>query len=414
MRIDRFDRGPADIKGSMNMRQLFSILLVLSAAALAGCGSGGEHDTLSDPIAGVPPGGPGPVASSLSLLTSSPQLPSDGAGDATITALVRDANNNVLEGVSITFSSDSGSLTVIDTQTNVDGRALATLSVAGDPTNHSITVTAMTGGTAPLTSTVTVDVTGTTLSISGPQSLAQNDSGIFTVVLTDAGGNGIPNQTVDVTSSNGNTLSSASLTTDATGQAQVTVTAAAAGADTIGADALTLTATAGLTVSDDAFSISTPAAGTEVNLGVNQTVSAVWTIAGAAQVGQTINFSTTRGALSAPSAVTDGTGTATVTVMSANAGPGTVTATNPAATSTSVDVEFVATTSANIEVQANPFTVAPTEQSAITAVVSDAANNLVKNKGRHLCPRRCDRWCVDRGPVDYRQSGASPDLLHRQ
>ena len=130
-------------------------------------------------------------------------------------------------------------------------------------TNRPITVTADANG---VLGTVTIDVVGTTLSVSGPSALPQGDSATYTIVLTDAAGNGVANQTVDVTSSNGNTLAAASLTTDVGGQAQVDVTASAAGMDTISADALGLTATTDLNVSDDSFALTAPLAGAEILL----------------------------------------------------------------------------------------------------------------------------------------------------
>src|SRR5262249_52487677 len=50
------------------------------------------------------PGG----ASSIILLVSSPELESNGAGSVTLTAVVLDANNNVVSGAAVSFSADSG------------------------------------------------------------------------------------------------------------------------------------------------------------------------------------------------------------------------------------------------------------------------------------------------------------------
>ena len=108
------------------MRKL-NLLLLTIAAFLTACGS--SDDTLSG---GLGPGGQ-PVANigSLTLLTSSPQIPSDGANDATITALVRDSNNNVMESVPVVFTADSGSLVVTQPAiTDPGGQLTATLSTA--------------------------------------------------------------------------------------------------------------------------------------------------------------------------------------------------------------------------------------------------------------------------------------------
>ncbi len=360
------------------MRKLSTLLMLFMGLALGACSSGGTDDAFSGGGSGGPGGTPDePQPASVTVLTSSPQLQSAGVNDVTITALVRDAQNRVMEGVPVVFSSTSGLLVVNEVVTQANGTATASLGTAGDPTNRTITVTADVNG---LLGSVDVNVVGTTLTLQGPASLAQGDTATYSIVLTDSGGDGIANETVDVTSANGNTLAAASLTTDSLGQAQVDLTASAAGQDTLSASALGITTDRVLTVSDDSFVITAPAAGTQVPLNTPQTVTVNWTVGGAPQAGQTINFSTTRGTLSAPSAVTDASGNASVDVQAASAGGAVVTATNPQQTSTQVSLQFVATTAASIEVQASPFTVAPSAQSAITAIVRDAAGNLVANK----------------------------------
>lgn len=350
-----------------------------STVVLAACG-GGSDDTLNTG-GGGPVGGPQtPQASTVTLITSSPQIPSDGSADATITALVRDASNNVIEGAALTFSSDSGSLIVNSTTTDANGQATATLSTAGDRQNRTITVT-VSEPVSQIASTVSIDVIGTTLSLSGPANLAQSDSGTFTVVVQDAGGQGIGSVDVTLSSSAGNSLSPATATTDAQGQASFGYTADNGGTDTVTADGLGLTSSQDVTVSNDAFAFSSPAANTEVDLGAAQTVTVNWQQNGAPVVGQTVTFASTRGTVTALNGgVTDGAGNAQANVTANNAGPGTVTATNSGGTSTQLVLEFVATTADSIELQADPFTVAPQGQSTITAIVRDPSGNLVKNK----------------------------------
>jgi hypothetical protein len=225
----------------------------------------------------------------------------------------------------------------------------------------------------------TINVIGTTLSISGPPALAQGDSSVYTIVLTDAGGSGISNETVDVTSATGNTLAAATLTTDTGGQAQVQVTASAPGADTLTANTLGITATTALNVSDDSFALTAPLPAAEVLLNTAAPVSLSWSVGGTGQANETISFSATRGALAQSIVQTDGAGVAATTISSNNAGAALITATNSQGTSTSVSIEFVASTPSQIAVQASPFTIGPAEQSAVTATVRDPAGNLVKN-----------------------------------
>ncbi len=353
------------------MTKLSYLATLLMALALAACGD----STLSGGSGGGT-GGPGPGVAGVNVLASSPTLPSTGGQTLTISAIVRDVNNVAMEGVTVILSTDSGTLTVADPVTDASGIVFATLNAGGDKTNRAITVTADANG---ILGSVTVNVIGTTLSLSGPTALPQGDSATFTVVLADSSGIGIAGQTVDVTSANGNALAATSLTTDNAGQAQVDVTASASGLDTLTATALGLTASQDLNVSDDSFALTAPLAGDEIILNIIAQIDLTWTIAGVPQAGQTISFGATRGTLSNLNAVTNAAGVATVTIISTNAGPAVISAANAAGTSTSVQVEFVADTPDSIDVQANPFTIGPGEQSAITAVVRDAANNLVKN-----------------------------------
>ena len=351
------------------MRKLISLATMLAALALTACG---DNTIVAGGGGIIGPGGP-PVAG-ITVLASSPSLPSDSGQTLTIQAIVRDANNVAMEGVTVIMSSNSGTLTFTNPVTDQSGIVTATLGNGGDPTPRMITVTADAQG---VTGAVTVNVTGTDISVSGPASLPSGDSATYTVVLLDAAGNGISGQTVDVSSSNGNTLSASSLTTDSSGQAQVTVTATVAGLDTITATSLGISATTDLNVSDDSFALTAPVSGDQILLNTATPVSVTWTVGGVPQAGQTISFSSTRGTLSAPTAITDATGTASVSIQSTNAGPAQITATNPGGTSTAVDVQFIANAPATIDLQANPFTVGPNEQSQITAVVRDSAGNLV-------------------------------------
>ena len=359
------------------MRTVRSLLIAMAAVALAACSTGGSDKTLG----GGGGGGAGtpttPTIATLTLLTSSPQMPSDGTADATVTALVRDSNNNVVADVAVVFSADSGSLvTPTPAITDPNGQLATTLSTASDPTNRTITVTAIAD---TLQATITVDVIGTNLTLNGPGNLALNDTGSYNVVLTDAGGNGIPNVDVTLASSNSNTLSASTVTTGASGQGSFDVTAATGGSDTLTADALMINASLALVVSNDAFAFTAPAANTEVNLGASQSVTVNWQQNGANVVGQQVTFSTTRGTVTPASINTDGAGNATVSVTAQNAGPAVVTATNAGGTSTQLDVEFVATVPDMLELQADPFTIAPGEQTSITAIVRDPTGNLVKN-----------------------------------
>ena len=311
-----------------------------------------------------------------------PQIPSNNSASATITAFVRDADNNFLTGIPVVFSSTSGGLAVTTAVTNAGGQATATLNTAGDPSNRTITVTA-TAGT--MSATVPVGVVGTTVSLSGPASLIEGDTGTYTVSVTDSAGAPIPGQTVAVASSAGNTLSSASLTTNDSGDATVVLTGTKPGADTLTATTLGETAQTILSVSNQNFAFTVPSANALVTLSTPQTVTLVWSTAGVPQAGQVVTFSTTRGTFNGSTtattanATTDGTGTASVTIAASTAGPAIITA-SATGVSAQLPVTFVATNPTVIDLQASPATVETSGQSTITAIVRDANNNLVEGQ----------------------------------
>lgn len=352
------------------------LAIIALATALSGCGSGAGKQSGDDETSD-------PGVSSLTLSTDTPQIPSDGSTDATITAYVRSATNQFMEDVAVTFSANSGGLSIVRGTTDTTGTAVAELVPAGDPTNRTITVTATAGS---VTSTITIDVTGTQLTISGPANLAQNAVGSYSVSLRDSAGVGISGRSVAISSARSNTLSAASVTTNASGLATFTVTAVNGGDDTITAQALGLTATQSTAVSVDQFTFTTPAENAEITLNTPQTVSVQWLQAGVAQVGRNVAFSTTRGTVSGgngpnvQTGVTDSSGVATVSVAADNAGLSVITAVGEDGPTTTRTVEFVATTPDSIDVQASPSNIAPEGQSVITAVVRDIDGNRVKNQ----------------------------------
>lgn len=354
-------------------KKLISLCVVVASAALMSCG--GSSNTITGPGGG----GTGPQVATVTLLAATPQLQSDQAGSnvVNLTAQVKDVNNAVLADIPVTFSATSGSLAVTQFTTDASGLALAQLSNGTNPANRTITVTA-TAGT--VSGSVDIAVVGTTLGITGPASLAAGATGAYVLVAKDSKGAGIAGTTVALTSATGNTISAPSLVTDGTGSVAFNVTASAAGNDTVTASGLGLTTTKAIAISGDAFAFTTPASGTEVDIGAVQPLTVRWTKNGVPQVGQTITFASTRGTVSANSAVTNASGDATLTISATTAGPAVLTATNPETTSTSLPIEFVAIAPATVEIQASPLTVGAGEQSELTALVRDSANNLVKNQ----------------------------------
>jgi hypothetical protein len=322
----------------------------------------------------------------LTILTSAPQIPSDSSTGATISAIVKDSNNNLLAGVPVAFQVTSGAVAPVKTAaggiagvtagtTDANGLAQALVTTPGDPTNRTITLNAA-AGTA--TGQVTVAVTGTTLTLTGPSNLVLSNTGTCSVVLSNSAGQGIGNTAVTLTSASGNTLSAANVVTDGNGRASFTVKGSVGGTDTITATALGLTQKLSIAVSTQSFNITAPAAGTKVSLGATQAVTLTWINNGAPVANQPVTFATTRGTLvPATPVTTDANGVATVSISSTTSGPSIVQATG-SGVSAQLNIDFVAMNPSQISVQAGPTAVAIQGQSTITALVRDAANNLVE------------------------------------
>jgi len=317
----------------------------------------------------------------LTLLTDLVQIPSDGSKKATLTAYIRDSNNNLVSGQAVTFQSTSGGVAVTRGTTDATGSAVATLDPFGDPTNRTITVTA-TAGTA--TAKANIAVIGTKLVVGGPTTLVLGStSGTYTVALTDAAGNGIANQVVTLTSALGNTITPATYTTDATGQKTVTLNPGTSGAETLTAMAAGMTATQAITISNQNFRFTTPdstnPAIPNVNIGTPYTAVITWLQGATPQANKAVTFVSTRGTPATVSTVTDANGQASYTLQSTSAGPAVIQASGTGITA-QTSINFVATTPATLALQASPASVPTNGQSTLTATVRDATGNLVQGK----------------------------------
>jgi hypothetical protein len=365
---------------------MLSLGVVLVSAALASCGGGSSDGTINGPG-----GGGAAEVGSVTVLAASPQLQSGQGNTVTITAQVKDDSNAVLEGVTVQFSASSGALVVTQPETDSLGIAVAQLSNGTNFANRAITVTVQAGDTA---GSVVVNVVGTTLTITGPDALAQGDVGDYVAAAKDSKGSGVGNANLTLTSADGNTIAASTMTTDASGNVSFSVAASVAGTDTLTASGLGLTATKEVEVSGDAFAFTAPVSSDPdidtpyLNINTPYTVTVHRSTNGAApSPSERINFSSTRGTLGSCDATppgdcwTDGTGDASVTISAANAGPAVLTAAVVGTgLTTTLAVEFIATTAATVELQASPLTVGVGEQSELTALVRDSIGNLVKNK----------------------------------
>jgi len=365
---------------------LICLLTACMLAVLISCGVGDGGGAAAG--SGTTDGGTTPPVTAeqagfVDLLTSSPQVGSDGLSTVALTAIVKTAKNVALEDKPVAFASNSGTLVVTRGTTDASGSATAALSAASDKSKRTITITAKADS---ITSTTSVDVVGTTLQITGQNSLVSGTSAKLSLFLKDSAGATIPNQAITLTSSLNNRFDLNPVSTSANGQAEVTYTATVGGTDTVTASALGATATQTISVSTTDFIFTTPLSGTEINIGSAPAITIHYALSGVPQTGKSVNFSTTRGTIAPLSAITDGSGNASANLSSTTAGPAIITATIAGAGTIQTPVEFVATTASAMSLQASPGTISTNtagstvEQSTIIAVIRDLAGNLVKNK----------------------------------
>ncbi|MES2264076.1 MAG: Ig-like domain-containing protein [Pseudomonadota bacterium] len=197
--------------------------LLACASLLAACGGGGGNPGAITNGNTTPPPPVSKVASVV-LVSNADTIVSSGddGTEVTLTVLVKDATNNVLAGETVDLKADSGTLTSASKVTDAGGIVTAKLSVKGDSSLRTITVTA-TAGTLSSTKKITV------VPIMSPASVvlvasadtivssgADGSEVTLTAVVKDASNNVLPGQNVDFTADSGN-IAVASKVSDATG-----------------------------------------------------------------------------------------------------------------------------------------------------------------------------------------------------
>ncbi len=319
--------------------------------------------------------------SSLDLFAGAVQLPSSGTDSIELIALLKNAQNVLMEGVDVVFSADAdAALMITQGTTGNDGQATASLTTQNNRQNRNIQVTATSG---TLSQTLLISVVGTTVNIDGPSSVILNDPVDLTISLLDSDANGIANQQVNLSAANG-LLSTTTPITGTNGQVTVTYTGNTSGVETISASALNDESEFTLAVQADNFSFtSVPIE--EVNLNNAQSLGLTWLSNNTAVSGAQVTLTTSRGAIATSTKNTDSDGLVSFSISSDNAGFATVSATGTDSDGNQVtartQIEFVATVADNIIVDATPDSIGPTgEISTISAVVRDARGNLVKGK----------------------------------
>ncbi len=378
------------------MKKIVSALVISCALLLQACGDRPQSSTTTDTTEGAVVFGPTgenvnggdpqlgaalPDALSVHAISDKNSILTGGTDVATVTVLVTDESNRAKAGEQIDFSSTGGVLQDIVPLTDVNGEASAVLNLARDYRNQDITVTAASGS---VIGEVTIASEGSEVSMAGPSSLVLGDEAELTVTLKAGNGEPIANEPVILTSAAGNTITPAEGNTDSNGNLVITVTSDA-GSDTVTASALEGTAVISheLTVANDILEFLTPTSSEELEVGSVTTVEVFWESEGAPVVGEDLRFGITAGQILGGSvATTNMAGIATIEVTSSSAGPATVSVASdedgdPA---TQLEIEFIATTPATVGLSASSTRVPTTDTSTITALVTDANGNPVKNQ----------------------------------
>jgi hypothetical protein len=369
-------------KRAFPVKSLLALLAIALSLTLTFCFS--DEDTTTTTTTTTTTGVP--AAGSLSLRISQTTVKSDNSDSATITATVLDANNAVIEGATVAFSSTGGQFNASSSvTTDSGGEAAIGFSAGPQRSNQTVTITATISGLSP--KTVPIQITGSTITLTaGNTNLEANDTDTLTIAVKDAGSLPISDTSVtasvDTSSTGTATVSPSTGTTDTNGELDVTLTGTGAGSVTVRIQAAGVTATQDYTISatGNAFGISSP---TTDPYSLNTDTDLTITVNAPNQT--SVQFATTLGTWDGGDemVVTKDVNTTTNTVSailnSANAGVATVQVidADDTATTDSLKVAISAPSSeaTQIALQASATVVAPSIGSTSNSVTLEATVN---------------------------------------
>ncbi|MEZ5536822.1 MAG: hypothetical protein R3F02_14490 [Thiolinea sp.] len=325
----------------------------------------------------------------LEVAVSSRQLGSDGSEPVIISAIVKDANNNILTDVDVQFAvdnggtiePDAGNASAVAADGTVSGgsaKKTAKLTPGFNRENRKLVVTVTAGNQEK---SIDIEVVGTALKLSGPENVLVNSSGAYSVILTDSGNEPLSYQVLTVSSANGNTITpntANGFSTDLDGKVTFDMSANSSGVDTLTVNALGATTKQNITISGNDFSLESN--NQEIPLNTDEVVNLVWTLDGVPQANKVIHLAATRGTV--PNSVTtDANGRASFTLSSRTAGGTVLTAVETVSKLNATMVrEFVATTPKFLSAQSEQSNISPEGQASLQAIVRDAEYNPVKNQ----------------------------------
>jgi len=340
------------------------------AISLVACG-GSDNPTFGN--GGTGGGTTAQVASTIELSASSRQLFSDGTTPVTITAIAKNKDNNAISGAEVIFSVDNGATI---TPSSATGSVHTAALTPGTPENRKLTVKVTSGSTSK---SLIVDVVGTSVVIDGPNAITLNKAVPFVLKLKDGADKNIAREAVTLASSSGNTIrTDSNFETDENGEVSFTVTGLRGGNDVITAETLGVLARKPIIVSGDEFELSHSTK--EMGINTSQLIKFLWKKSGVPQADKLIYVNATRGNISNNTVTTNSAGEATIEISSSTAGQTVISATTVDGLSTSLTREFIATTPAYLNTQADPTLITPNKSSTIISRVRDINDNPVKNK----------------------------------
>ena len=334
---------------------------------------------------------------SLEIFSSQSQLSSSGNDEVELWAVVKNAQNILLENVTVSFSADNNAA-IAETQpiTDENGTARVQLRTGGDKENRTITVTATVSGETTLTETLSINVVGTEIDINGATSAIIGDAVNVTISLEDSDNVGIAGEalTLVVTDPTGadvtaTTVNNVEPVTGDEGRVSIQFTAPASGTYALTASALNTQSSFEIEVQQDEFVfLNAPDVNNveeDIALNTNFPLQIRWLRDANPFAGGAVSFAISRGSIVSADATTGADGIANLTVSSTNAGLATISATGTdgagVEVSTQIDIAFIATDAETLILDATPDSIGPDGQtSTISAVVLDADGNRVRNK----------------------------------
>lgn len=204
----------------MNLKVTLSTLFMV--CALAACGGGGGS-------AGTPSGGsgtgPAPItANDFTFELSKNQIQTTGADSVTLTVTAVNSARNVVAGLPVTVSVDSGVFTPSANVTDASGRYTGTIAIGGNPAIRNINATIVASG---VTKVASIQVAGSELSVTTtPANPLPGQVVTVDVVATNASSVGVSGATITL---GGDAIQAGSrmVVTNANGRASTTFNAPA-------------------------------------------------------------------------------------------------------------------------------------------------------------------------------------------